>query len=298
MSLAARVGAAVWLVSGVSGACPCGVVAGPSAALTGVADTWAVGATLSYLREVASFDERSQVYPTPNGVAVGRALLDVSLGRRLSPRWELAATGTVGFAHTALRGVESHGAMLGDTVLRARAAVWTPFGNAAAPTVSAWVGLRLPTAAGAASNPALASVSGVGLGAWEGSLGAEARWNLSRAWQVTGYGEAGLRTTAGLETLATPGPRVLAGVAGVFLPTPRVALSVGLSGWWEAAPTRDGQRVAEGALQRTTCTAAMTVQRGAHWRLGLSAAMDLPVDGLGRNVPALLRGGVSAVWTP
>ncbi len=291
-------GVAAALVPGVALGCPCGLVAGPSAPITGAADVWGASASLSYLREVAHFDEAGRVGATPAGVVHGRALLDVALGWRPLPRWELSLAHTLGLTHTAQRGVSETGAVLGDTTLRARWTLRDGFGPSWGPAVAVWGGVRLPTATGAQSDRALAAVSGLGLGAWEANLGAELRWTLHPRWQLALQGEGGLRTVAGLDAAFTPGPRVLAGVAGVFLPQPRVALSVGLSGWWEAAPSREGQGLPDGALQRTTCTAAITVQRGSHWRLGATVASELPWAGFGRNTPVLLRGGLMAVWTP
>jgi len=296
--LRAAVGLAVCSASSLALACPCGLVAGPAAPLTGVADTWAASASLTYLREVAHFDERGRVSSTPTGVVHGRALLDVALGWRATPTWELSLASTLGLSHTALRGVSETAATFGDTTLRARGTLRSPFGPSWAPGVAVWAGARLPTATATEGDRALAAVTGVGLGAWEAQLGAELRWTVSPRWQFALHGEGGLRTVAGLDAVFAPGPRVLAGATGVFLPTTRVALSLGLSGWWEAAPSRDGQGLADGALHRTSCTAAITVQSSDHWRLGALVASELPIDGLGRNTPVLLRGGLTAVWTP
>ncbi|MBL8604036.1 MAG: hypothetical protein JNK72_19065 [Myxococcales bacterium] len=293
-ALAAGLAAAVSLAPKGLAACACGLVVGPTAPLTGAADRAALSAGLSVMQERYNFDEFGRLSRTPSDVRVHRGWLDLAAAWRPDDRWELSASASYALSRVSLFGVEGNAHGVGDTVLRARR-VMVDAGAGWRPTVDLWAGLRLPTATH--DDRALASVGGPGLGAFELSLGAELRWRVGVRWQLALSAELGARSPS-LEGASMPGPRALVAGLGVWQPHPRVALSVAPSVWVEAAPWQGGTALANGALRRSSVAMGVTVQADPWWRVGASAAGELPVEGFGQNVAAYLRAGlnVTRVW--
>lgn len=282
----------VGLTSGSAMACPCGASLGPVAPWTQAAETVAFAATLSWQEELGTVDPQGRAWSTPRGVATHRALLDLSTAWRVIPSLELAAQWSAAYTAVTLPGASSAGATAGDLSVRARWEAAAPL-RRVVPQVGLWGGLRAPT--GSTGNGSLAAVTGLGLGAWEPSLGAELRWRLSVPLTLLALSEVGVRV-APLGDVR-PGVRWMAGVAVAHQTTGRFGWTVALSEVIEGEATERGQAVEGSDTRRTLLAMGASARWTEHLRSMLSVSTDVPVPGLDRNVTTQIRAGVSLVWS-
>lgn len=282
---------AIATCASAASACPCGAALGPVAAWTLPAERVALAAALSYQTELGSVDVRGRPWSNPAGVSSHRVLIDLAAAWRVAPSVELAALWTAAYSALSLPGASEASLAAGDLTLRARWEAAAPL-RRAAPQVSAWAGLRAPTGSQGAGS--LATVTGLGLGAWEPSLGAELRWALG-AWTLLALTELGVRVAPSGPVL--PGVRWMLGAAVAHQTTARWGWTAALTEVVEG-PAREGGQWVEGSDTRRSL---LTLGASARWsdslRTTLSLGGDLPLPGLERGVTTQLRAGVTLVWT-
>lgn len=283
---------AALLVTPAAAACPCGSALGPVAPWTLAADRVAVAASLSYQGELGTVDAQGRAWSSPPGVATHRALLDLAAAWRVVPSVELSAQWSAAYTDLTLPGASSASATLGDLAFRAR---WESAASLrrAVPQVAAWAALRLPT--GDAGSGALATVTGLGLGAWEPALGAELSWSLSTPLTLSVLTEAGLRV-APLGPVR-PGVRWMLGAAMAHQLSSRWGWTAALTEIIEGEATEAGQSVSGSGTRRTLLALGASTRWTDRLRSVLTVSADLPLDGLESNVTTQLRAGVTVVWS-
>lgn len=282
----------VWLAAGSAMACPCGAALGPVAPWTQAAEAVAFAATLSWQSELGTVDAQGRAWATPPGVATHRALLDLAAAWRVIPSLELAAQWSAAYTAITLPGASRAEATAGDVSVRARWESAAPL-RRVVPQVALWGGLRAPT--GSSGNGSLAAVTGLGLGAWEPSLGAELRWRVSEPVTLLALSEVGVRV-APLGDVR-PGVRWMAGVAVAHQVTARWGWTAALSEVLEGEATERGQTVEGSDTRRTLLALGASARWTEHLRSMLSVSTDVPIPGIERNVTTQFRAGVSLVWS-
>lgn len=287
--------AVVALAAPAARACPCGTPAGGIPAWTGPSERVAVSLGVGWVRELGAWDHRARAHANPANVRSDRALFEAAAAWRATPSVELSLAAAAAYTDAALDGVAYHGAALGDLTLRARWDGPFPFSERA-PRVSLWSGARIPTG-DAATNQLAGAVAGIGLGHVEVPLGVELRWRFGAPWELAVATELGVRLPAerGGATVL-PGPRALVAISGVWRPTTRVAVTLGLNAWFELAPWIEGASSGEHAY-RFGPVAGASVQLVAALRASLSVAVDPPVDGFGANATANARTALAITWS-
>lgn len=274
------------LAPAAASACPCGALVGPSAPITGAADRWGAAVNVSALAELGRWDSRSGAQGNPEGASAYRGVLDLAAAWRATPALELGLGVAAGYSAVENPGQSLTGGGLGDSYVRARhelgltRAGWVPTG-------AAWAGLRAPTASRALNDPGLAMATGLGLGAWEASVGGELRWALGARVQLALSGEVGLRF-AGLDGYS-PGHRAAVTVTVVHEVTQRVSLTAGAGEWMELGV--DGS-----LLRRTTVSVGAQWRASLDWRAMARVDVDPLVDGAGNELPAVVRASLGVAW--
>ena len=289
---AARAAAVMLVRASVGTACPCDSVPGPLGALTSRDTRWGVIGSLSYLREIGTADASGRAWSSPPGVSTQRGLLDLGAAWRPRTDLELSVGWSAALTATSLPGVSDVGARAGDVTSRVR---WEAPVEArgAVPDAAVWAGLRAPT--GGIDASGLGAVTGLGLGAWEASLGAALRWRLGTRVSLTTQLEGGLRFAAVGD--ATPGPRGSASVGVEHRWSERWAWSLAALEVLEASSVQDGQRVPSTATRRTAVLAAVGVRVTDGVRLAVHVAADIPLDGFAQGVVTQLRTGLAVGWS-
>lgn len=290
MRLAA--GMAALLAGGAAQACPCGAALGPVAPWTLPAERAAVAAGLSWQTELGSVDGRGRAWSNPRGVSTQRAIVELAAAWRVVPAIELAAQWSAAWADVTLPGASTAGSTAGDLGLRVRWESAAPL-RRVVPQVAAWAGLRVPT--GTRGDGSLATVTGLGLGAWEPALGAELRWSVSTPVTLLALGELGVRV-APLGAVR-PGLRGLVGVAVAHTVTSRVGWTAALTEVVEGESSEAGEAVEGSATRRTLFAVGASVRWSDAWRTMATVGGDLPLAGLESNVTTQLRAGLSLVWS-
>ena len=283
---------AVALGAGAASACPCGTTLGPVAPWTQAADRVAFASALSWQTEPGTVDARGRAWSSPPGVSTHRVLLDLAAAWRVAPALELAAQWSAAYTAIALPGAASAAASAGDVSVRARWESAVPL-RRAAPQVAAWAALRAPT--GSAGAGALATVTGLGLGAWEPALGAELRWSVSSPVTVMALTEVGVRVAP--VGSVRPGVRWVLGGAVAHQVTPRWAWTAALTEVIEGAASEDGQRVAGSATRRSLLAVGASARWADGLRTMLTVSGDLPLPGLASNITTQTRVGVTVIWS-
>lgn len=273
-------------------ACPCGGALGPVAPWTLAADRVAASASLSYQGELGTVDARGRAWSVPPGVATHRALLDLAAAWRVVPSVELAAQWSAAYTDLTLPGASSAAVTAGDLSLRGRWESAAPL-RRVVPQVAAWVALRLPT--GDSGSGALATVTGLGLGAWEPALGAELRWSVSTPVTLIALTEVGVRV-APLGPVR-PGVRWMLGAAVSHQLSSRWGWTAALTEVLEGEATEGGQSVAGSGTRRTLLALGATTQWTDRLRTMMTISGDVPVPGLESNITTQLRAGVTVVWS-
>jgi hypothetical protein len=274
-------------------ACPCGAPAGAFPAWTALDERVTVTALTGWSREIGSFDARSRALPQPRGVRSDRVTLDLLAAWRAHRSVELALGVAAAWTRTELPGIAAEGFALGDTSLRARWESPVPV-SPAAPAVALWGAVRAPTGGRDLRANGLTSV---GLGHWELGLGVETRWRFGLRWSLSVGAELGLRAPADVGgTTYTPGPRAAALLSVIGRPTDRLAISLGLSAWLEAAPWLDGVAAEDAVVHRVGPALGLSWQVVDAVRVLGSVSVDALVDGLGANSPANVRATLGLSW--
>jgi hypothetical protein len=225
-------------------------------------------------------------------VSTQRAIADLAAAWRVVPSVELAAQWSAAYADVTLPGASTAGFTAGDLGLRARWESAAPL-RRAAPQVAAWAGLRVPT--GTRGDGSLATVTGLGLGAWEPALGAELRWSVSTPVTLLALGELGVRV-APLGRVR-PGVRGMVGLAVAHLVTSRVGWTAALTEVVEGDASEAGRSVEGSGTRRTLFALGASVRWSDAWRTMATVSADLPVGALEANVTTQLRAGVTTVWS-
>jgi hypothetical protein len=283
---------AVSLAAGAAGACPCGAALGPVAPWTQAAETVAVASAVSVQVEPGTVDLRGRPWSAPSGVATRRVVLDLAAAWRVLPSVELAAQWSAAYTAFTLPGVSGAEAIPGDLALRARWESAAPL-RRVVPQVAAWAALRAPT--GGTGAAGLATVTGLGLGAWEPALGAELRWSVSAPVTVLTLTELGLRVAP--IGVARPGLRWMLGAAVAHQATARWGWTAALTEIIEGEAVEGGQPAAGSSTRRTLLALGASVRWTDALRTAVTVSGDLPVPGLERNVTTQLRAGVTVVWS-
>lgn len=282
----------VSLAASAAGACPCGASLGPVAPWTQAAQQVAVAAGVSWQTELGTVDAQGRAYASPRGVATNRALLDLAAAWRALPSLELAAQWSAAYTAVTLPGASSDGFAAGDVTVRARWEAAAPL-RRVVPQAALWLALRAPTGSVGASS--LATVTGLGLGAWEPALGAELRWRVSEPVTLLALTELGVRVAPVGDV--RPGVRWMAGLAAAHQVTARWGWTVALSEVLEGDATERGQTVADTGTRRTLLAVGASARWSDALRTMLSVSGDLPLPGLDRNITSQLRAGVTLVWS-
>lgn len=281
------------LSPGVAWGCPCAPGAAPVTALSTPGDAFALRASVAALADTATWDERGRVYLTPRDVSTRRLVFEAAGAWRPWRAIELSALAGATLTAADQPGVTVRAASMGDVTARVRwEAVDTWRWRVAASTA-----VRIPTGdrvAGTIAN----GVAGVGLGAWELSVGGE----LAR--RSESLGEVGLAVDVGVRAPSprdgastwTPGPRATVTAFGAWRATRALTLTGSLSHALELDAWRDGERVANSGTRRLSAAVGvgLRVDR-AVWTLGLAA--DPWIDGLGANATATVRATLAVTWT-
>lgn len=277
---------ALLAMSAPAAACPCGAPAGAAPAWTTVGERIALNVTAGWTHEYGTFDARARARPLPPGVSTERATLDLTAAWRALPSLELSAGLAGAWTRAAQPGTLREGISLGDSTFRARWESPAPR-SPARPALALWGAIRAPTGD---RDEGVNVLTAVGLGHWELSLGAQARWHLGRAWELSAAAELGLRAPATRgDATVTPGPRALVALAAVWRPSPRLALNASLSAWWEAPMWIRGEQSPDAGAYRVGPGAGASWQVREGLRVMTSVSVDPRVDGLGANGGANLR---------
>lgn len=284
---------AVTLATPAALGCPCGASLGPVAAWTLPSERVAVSSTLGFQTEVGTVDAQGRVWSSPAGVSTHRALLDLAVAWRVVPSIELAAQWSAAYTALTLPGATSAGASPGDVALRARWESAAPL-RRAVPQVAAWAALRVPT--GGMGDGALATVTGLGLGAWEPALGAELRWSVSIPVTLLGLTEVGVRVAPLREV--RPGVRWMVGAAVAHQVTARWGWTAALAEVIEGSSSEGGQWVDDSGTRRTLLSLGGSARWSEQLRTMVTVSGDLPAPGLGSNITTQLRAGLTLVWSP
>ncbi len=272
-------------------ACPCGSALGPVAPWTLAADRVAASASLSYQGELGTVDAHGHAWSSPPGVATHRALLDLAAAWRVVPSVELSAQWSAAYTDLTLPGASSASANVGDLSLRGR---WESAASLrrVVPQVAAWAALRMPTGD---AGSGLATVTGLGLGAWEPALGAGLSWSLSTPLTLSVLTEVGLRV-APLGPVR-PGVRWMLGAAVAHQLSSRWGWTAALTEIIEGEATEAGQTVSGSGTRRTLLSLGASTRWTDRLRTLTTVSADLPLDGLESNVTTQLRAGVTLVWS-
>jgi hypothetical protein len=224
-------------------------------------------------------------------VATHRALLDLAAAWRVVPSVELSAQWSAAYTDLTLPGASSASASVGDLSLRGR---WESAASLrrVVPQVAAWAALRMPTGD---AGSGLATVTGLGLGAWEPSLGAGLSWSLSTPLTLSVLTEAGLRV-APLGPVR-PGVRWMLGAAVAHQLSSRWGWTAALTEIIEGEATEAGQSVSGSGTRRTLLSLGASTRWTDRLRTLMTVSADLPLGGLESNVTTQLRAGVTLVWS-
>ena len=280
------------LSPGAAAACPCGAALGPVAPWTLPAEQVAFASSLSFQTELGTVDPQGHAWSTPAGVATNRALLDLATAWRVVPSLELAAQWSAAYTALTLPGASSAVASVGDVSLRARWEAAAPL-RRVVPQVAAWAALRMPT--GDLGDGSLATVTGLGLGAWEPALGAELRWSVSTPVTLIALTEVGVRVAPVRQVV--PGVRWTTGLAVAHQVTARFGWTAALSEVVEGEAREAGQWVDGTGTRRTLLAVGLSARWSDSLRTMASVSGDLPVPGVESNVTTQLRAGVTLVWS-
>ncbi len=273
--------------------CPCAPGAAPVTAISTPGDSFALRASVAALVDTATWDERGRVYPTPRDVSTRRLVFEAAGAWRPWRSIELSAL--VGATLTAADqpGVVVRAASMGDVTARAR---WE--------AVDTWrwrvatsAAVRAPTGdrvAGTIAN----GVAGVGLGAWELSLGGEVARRSEALGEVGVAIDVGVRAPSEREggSTWTPGPRATVTAFGAWRATAALTVTGSLSHTLELDAWRDGEPVADSGTRRLSAALGFGLRVGrVVWTLGLAA--DPWIEGLGANATATMRATLALTWT-
>lgn len=276
---------------GVAWGCPC-ASAGPSwTALTNPDERFAARATVSYWREMASWDEAGRAYPTPSGVRVQRGILELAVAWRPWLRWEFSLGWGAAITEAVQPGAQDLAVRSGDLTTRAR---WEPFRDDLS-HVAVSAGLRAPVG-GDGSGSFAGAVSALGLGTWELSLGAEYGRRFGERWTVTGIAEFAARAPQEVSNVTyTQGLRAALTAMGAFEVTEMLALTASTTGWWESNVWRGGESVEATSIRRWSMGLGAVIAPRGRLRATFGVSIDPWFDGAGTNGTAALR-AMAGVW--
>jgi hypothetical protein len=159
--------------------------------------------------------------------------------------------------------------------------------------VAAWAALRLPT--GDSGGASLATVSGLGLGAWEPAVGAELRWSISTPVTLIALSEVGVRVAP--IGPVQPGVRWMTGAAIAHQVTARWGWTAAVTEIIETEARESGQAVADSGTRRTLVSVGASAFWGESWRTLLSLGGDVPLPGVERNIATQFRVGMALIWS-